>query len=281
MLSYEEQLVGIEKLQTFFLPVKPFFVALNHLDKPFFYTALVTCVWLLSNQKRGFRLFFLLMISGFINLLTKNFYDVPRPMTVDPSLGWTSVLGLSTPSGAAQAWMIITLFTLKEASKKWLKLLTVTLFIFVSLSRVVIGAHYFTDVGLGFFYGFILFKLYEKLFLPNQSLFYPVDERKKFVRALTIFCLVPIFFFNPQTLNIAFLALGVLSANYFFPLKVIDHLPFFKKVLTLVIALAVFLIEGFVFSNLPKDLVMMDLIKPFIYGFSIFFIAYLNDRQNR
>lgn len=277
MLNFEEQLIGIEKLQELFLPIKPFFMALNRLDMPFFYTGLVAGVWLLSHQKKGFRLFFLLMISGFINLLTKNFYDVLRPLTVEPSLGWVQVPGLSTPSGAAQAWMILMLFTVKESSKKWLKSAVFTLFIFVSLSRVVIGAHYFTDVALGWFYGLIIFYLYQKLFFPNQHLFYPITDRKKFLNALSIFCLVPIFFLNLQTLNIAFLAIGVLVSNYFFPLKNWDDYSIVKKGGTLALVLVVFIFEGLLFNQLPS-LTLLAMIKPFIYGFSIFFVAFLTER---
>jgi membrane-associated phospholipid phosphatase len=143
-----------------------------------FYLLLVPLLYWCLNKELGADLGVLLVLSSFTNTALKSFFKHSRPFWEEPALGLGDASSFSTPSGHAQtsaalfgylAWFLAD----KRRGRLWATLLGI-LMIFVALSRVYLGVHFFGDVLWGAAIGLSLAALYAWLkpkLLPQLKLF--------------------------------------------------------------------------------------------------------------
>lgn len=148
---------------------------LNYLDSMPFYTLLITTVCFAYDQKIGFRLLFLAILSWFINQDCKMFFEQPRPIHLEPSLGLAHASSFGFPSGAAQTFLVYLGFLSLTFKKRWFWIASISLTLLVSFSRVYLGLHFPSDILGGWIIGIALLSTYwftlPKLepFLKKQS----------------------------------------------------------------------------------------------------------------
>lgn len=142
----------------------PFFRFLNFFDTPIFFFLLIPAIWLGFQEKAGRRLFYIAIISGLINHAIKQFFETPRPFHLDPSIALLHVKGHGFPSGGAQSAILLSAILLYYVQTWWSRLLAINFFFWISLSRIYLGVHFFTDVLGGWAVGLCLFGLFIYLF---------------------------------------------------------------------------------------------------------------------
>ncbi len=137
-----------------------FFKFLDLFDRKEFFFVLIPTFWLGKNWKAGFKLFYILFLSSFINHALKEFFASPRPFHLDPSLGVIPITGYGFPSGAAQTVILLSGILLTYWKNPW-KWGVAFLYIgFISFSRMYLGVHFPTDIVAGWIVGLGLWALY-------------------------------------------------------------------------------------------------------------------------
>lgn len=158
---YEKQLEFIRYLHQFSTPwLDDIFKFLNYFDRPEFLFVLIPIVWIGYHWKPGLRLFYILMLSGIVNIFLKQLIIAPRPFHLDPSVGLIEVEGFGIPSGAAQTVILLSGILLNSVRKRWAWILCINYVFWISLSRVYLGVHFPSDILGGWIIGLLLWALY-------------------------------------------------------------------------------------------------------------------------
>lgn len=216
----------------------PIFVSfiklLNHLDTPPFLFVLIPAIWVLLGKKTGFKIFYILLLNGSINILLKSYFAEPRPFILDPSVGIIQVSGYSFPSGAAQTSALLSSLILYYWKSKLKWFIAPTYWLLMCFSRVYLGVHFLQDVIVGSAIGFSLLPIYVYLF-------------PKIERWFCRFNLLELFYLS----EISLLFLTLASKN-----KSLTH--FFS--VTLAVTLGYFLSLFFKFEDIKKHFIFKYLI---------------------
>lgn len=181
------QIEWIRSLQESFpLILKTFLTMCNALDSLTFYSVIILTVWMGIDRKKGIELLYLTLISSAVTMIVKQFYDMPRPLQVDPSIALVAPPGSGFPSGAAQMAFLWSAYFYDQIRGKAALIFALFYLFFMSFVRVFIGAHFVTDILMGWFVGGSLFALYR---IFHDSIYKNFKKKKPLMRALLI-CLI-------------------------------------------------------------------------------------------
>jgi hypothetical protein len=129
----------------------------TYLGNKEFYILLVPTVLWCFDALLGFRIGLLLLTSGSINNLMKIVIGFPRPYWVDKNIkafDWRPTYGV--PSGHSQNALTVWGGIAIWLRKRWLTISAVLLILLISLSRLVLGVHFPTDILGGWLLGAIV-----------------------------------------------------------------------------------------------------------------------------
>ena len=141
---------------------------------------LIPIVWQLLSRQKGIRLFYILILSRVVNHALKEYFGLPRPCQVDPSLGLLCFSSYGFPSGAAQTAIVLAGITFIEYKRTLYRIFAMIFALFLCFSRIYLGVHYFSDVIGGVFFGSFVLLIYWKLFplmekeWKNSFIFFPL-----------------------------------------------------------------------------------------------------------
>jgi membrane-associated phospholipid phosphatase len=156
-------------------------------DQEFFMLLLPFYYWCID-RRRGARLIILFLLSAYVNVAAKHFFDQPRPFDYDPRVrSIVPASGGGLPSGHTQNTMVVWGYLAFAGRHPALWLLASTLIIGVPLSRVYLGVHFPTDLAGGYVLGIALLGLYTWLAAPIERWF----TRCSFAQRMMVAVLLP------------------------------------------------------------------------------------------
>jgi len=134
--------------------------AITSLGSASAYMVLIPFIYWCIDEKKGLRLAVVLLISVWVNLALKYFFDQPRPFfeAYDPSVGMDSVTMGGLPSAHAQnslvLWMIIASWKPFPGLSRSVHFgIAAFLCLLIGFSRLYLGVHFPTDVLGGWLLG--------------------------------------------------------------------------------------------------------------------------------
>jgi len=122
------------------------------------YLILLTLVYWCIDEKKGFRLGVMFLLSFWINISLKFLFNQPRPFFegYDPSVGIISERLAGLPSGHAQISLVIFFIIASWINKKWAYACAIFLSLLIGFSRIYLGVHFPTDVAAGWILGAVI-----------------------------------------------------------------------------------------------------------------------------
>lgn len=157
-MSHAAELKITYAVQQFRTPaLDTFFEWLNYFDRPEFFFVLVPTIWVAKGWKTGIKLFYILVLSSFVNYGLKHLFEFPRPFDLDPSVAIIHVGGYGLPSGAAQTVALLGPLLLMYWKSAWKWPVAISYMALISFSRIYLGVHFFTDILGGWAAGLALF----------------------------------------------------------------------------------------------------------------------------
>jgi membrane-associated phospholipid phosphatase len=166
MDMHQIELSGIHHIQAVLRgPITDaFFIGWSYVDTPWFSILFLATITYLISRKEGISLLFLFIISGAVNTLLKQYFHLPRPCQIDPSVAILCLKSFGFPSGAAQTGTLIAGAALVKCRQLSWKIGGVIFALFLYFSRIYLGVHFFTDILGGIVVGASLVLIYYKLF---------------------------------------------------------------------------------------------------------------------
>lgn len=128
-------------------------LVLNYVDTMPFYVFFILSIWFFYNQKQGIKIYFIYLLSAFINQSFKMLFAEPRPCILDPSLCMLKSNSFGFPSGAAQTMVVLFGFLSITFKKHWVWCVSIFSILIVSFSRIYLGLHFFSDIIGGWILG--------------------------------------------------------------------------------------------------------------------------------
>jgi len=118
------------------------------------YIILIALIWWLFRQSLGLRLLNVLIFSSILNIILKNYFQLPRPFLVNDQIAQLSNPGgYSLPSGHAQAAVVFWITLAFFFNKKWAWIASAYLILSIGLSRIYLAVHYPSDILAGYLIG--------------------------------------------------------------------------------------------------------------------------------
>ncbi len=208
------QIQLIQLLQTIRSPLTDlFFIGLNFFDTDAFYFLLIPALWFGKSQKVGLRLFVVVLLFTFCIQELKTLFALPRPFHILPSLAVIKVPGYGFPSGGAAGSMLLAALLLTYGKGKYKVHAALSFVFLVSLSRVFLGVHFFTDILGGWAVALIIWGLFVRYASPLEK------QLKRFSRPVLLVLgqLLPLCFWliSPTIGSSAFIAMGITLSLFF------------------------------------------------------------------
>ncbi len=136
------------------------FRAISFLGEEQFYLLFLTALMWAVNFRAGAGLAIAFLLSVYINSVTKDALDLPRPFELDPSVGLDRASGGGLPSGHAQNGLVVWGGLAAWAGRTWLWAVAVAIVLLLGFSRIYLGVHFPTDVLGGYLIGAVILLLY-------------------------------------------------------------------------------------------------------------------------
>lgn len=151
------ELKGIAALQTLRGPlIDKFFLLLSYVDTSEFYFLLVPILWFFNSPKHGLYAFFLLILTSISSGTAKALFLQPRPFHLMPDLALIHVNNYGFPSGGAQLSILLAYLLIAQQRTFWSWIVGLLVVFLISLSRVYLGVHFFTDLLGGWLLGILV-----------------------------------------------------------------------------------------------------------------------------
>ena len=210
---------GIQKIrnvQTFKSPgLTAFMKAVSSLGSEYFYLVIVLFIFWCVNEKRGFLLGMLVVISSWINVVLKLLFDQPRPFELIPALGLAVETSRSFPSGHAQMsmtfWTAVAFYLSfhTDTGKKFRPLIwplyAIVVFL-IGLSRVYLGVHFPIDVLAGWIIALIILTVFLFFHKKIADIFSKAGKRPQLVCAAIFSLLMNVL--SPHDTSLSAMLLG-------------------------------------------------------------------------
>ncbi len=123
-----------------------------------FYLLLMHALYWCYNNRLGFRIAIILMLSAGLNAILKAALHDPRPYWIDPQVrllgGAETSFGI--PSGHAQNAVVLWGLVAAHFKKRWGWVIAAALIFFIGFSRMFLGVHFPTDVFFGWALGIMI-----------------------------------------------------------------------------------------------------------------------------
>ena len=127
-----------------------FMKGISSLGTEFFYIIIILLVFWCVDEKKGFRMGLVIVISAWLNSLLKYLLNQPRPFNFEPLLGLAFEPSNGFPSGHAQIsltfWIAAAFYFAKGKLRKPLWIISAVLILLIGFSRLYLGVHFPTDV---------------------------------------------------------------------------------------------------------------------------------------
>lgn len=132
------------------------------LGKVEFYMLFFTFIYWIIDAKLGIRVFILLLTTDFMSMGFKQLFHQPRPYWVGgvKQLASESTYGL--PSSHASDSLVTWGYLAYWVRKRWMWILSLTLFLLISFSRLYLGVHFPQDILVGWGIGFVVLFVFVK-----------------------------------------------------------------------------------------------------------------------
>ena len=193
-----EVIKAIQRLKSPALTAVLKFVTELGTDK--FYVPVIIFIFWWIDEKKGFRLGILILLSAWVNAFLKSTFKQSRPYDFDPSLGLAYESTYGTPSGHAQYslcfWVPIAAWLAEgKPGRKRIAIWAATIFfiLLIGFTRLYLGVHFPTDLLVGWGLGAIILFLMYKLsplfikYLAGQT------RSQNILAALAAFIMISIF----------------------------------------------------------------------------------------
>jgi len=156
-----EIIKAIQKLKSPALTAILMFI--TDLGTDLFYLPVILFLFWWVDEKKGFRLGILMLLSAWINTLLKDVFKQPRPFNFDPSLGLAYEPTYGVPSGHAQFslcfWVpVAAWFAEKKSGRRRIVVWAAAIFfiLLIGFTRLYLGVHFPTDLLAGWLMGAII-----------------------------------------------------------------------------------------------------------------------------
>ncbi len=188
--SWDQGIEIIKAIQAYRTPFwDDIFIFLNYFDTQLFAFVLIPIIWIGYKKVQGIHIFYLFLLSVWINTLLKSVFTCSRPFDIDPALQVLFVGGDSFPSGAAQTSFLLGALLIYSFRKKWWAwLIGINYIAWIGFSRMYLGVHFPKDIIGGWSVGLILFLLDVWLF---KRIFQYMHKQTSF-HVLMISVIIPV-----------------------------------------------------------------------------------------
>ncbi len=165
--------------------LEPIMWIFTYMGNPEFYFLFLPILLWCFSYHHGFRLLLFVTIAGFINLLLKVSFLLPRPYCVDPNIkAYYAASGLGMPSGHAQVSFVLWAGLAQMIKRHWFWVLAIGISIMIGLSRVFLGVHSPMQILVGWGFGIATLLLFIYLEKPLVSWF---SKRSLGMQILSLF----------------------------------------------------------------------------------------------
>ncbi|NJE07310.1 phosphatase PAP2 family protein [Thermococcus sp. M39] len=154
-------------LATYF-QVYAFWKAITFLGYEKFYMILIPVIYLGYSSSYGITLFIPFILGMWLNLFLKNFFKLPRP---PENRRLVEANGYGFPSGHAQGSSIVFGYFAYTKEGIGVRVFCLTMIALISLSRIVLGVHYWRDIFGGILLGVAVISL--GVYLKNKIKYTP------------------------------------------------------------------------------------------------------------